>query len=144
MSFIWLIASAIFFISQKLYGGLLLMSFSLSCLITFLLSLLLHNALLELLICLLLPLILTFTCYRSYIKKHAKSRALLYPLDYLVGKQAIVTQTIGPTPLESGLIKLDNELWHAFSSNQEIIPSGSIVKVESLKGICAQVTLITH
>lgn len=143
MSFIWLIASIIFLIALKQYGGLVLISFSISCLITFSLSFFLHNALLEVLICLILPILLRVILHRPYNTKHTPSRLSIYHLDYLVGKQAIVTQTIGPTPLESGLIKLDNEIWHASSFNQEVIPSGSIVKVESLRGICAQVTPIS-
>lgn len=50
----------------------------------------------------------------------------------LKDKHALVTQEI--MPYRRGWVKIDSELWAASSSDNQIITSGSIVKVVAIKG----------
>lgn len=140
MSFIWIIALIILFIAYKLYHGSLLLGFSLGTFITFLLSLFLPSGLFQLLSFLLISLFSSTLLSLKYARYFTKYSPHPYHIDDLIGRQATVVKPIGNSPLDSGTIKLDNELWHALSTTNESIPTGTIVTVETLKGICVKVT----
>ena len=53
----------------------------------------------------------------------------------LIGTHGKVTRTIGPSTLQSGLVKLDNETWAAISAVNKTIPKGSLVEVVSVEGV---------
>ncbi len=54
----------------------------------------------------------------------------------IIGKKALVTQTINPIQ-SIGQIKLYGEVWTAESENNEIIEEGSEVEILEIKGVKA-------
>lgn len=138
MSVIWCIAALVFAITQKMYKGSILLCFGVGALITSLLSFIIHSALIQLLMFIFISLSFTLILTKKYSRRLSPS---ITKLHELIGKQALVIHDIGDTSFESGLIKLDDQVWHAVSSSGESIPEGSIVVVESITGIRVQVAL---
>lgn len=140
MSFLWLVACAIFAITEKAYQGFILIWFSISAFITFCLSFSQKNSLVQLLIFLSLSILLTLLLRTLCLKKFETSLLPpITPLD-LIGQKATVIAPIGGTTQEVGLVKLDNETWNAFSTGATPILAGSIVTVLSIKGLMVEVS----
>lgn len=140
MSLIWLVACIIFAITEKIYRGLILIWFSMSAFITFCISLTIKNTLIQLLIFLSLSVVFTLSLRILCLRKFKNT--LLSPITPtdLIGQKAIVMTPIGTTPQDIGLIKLDHEIWNAFSTLSTPILPGNIVTVVSIKGVMVQVS----
>lgn len=62
--------------------------------------------------------------------------------DSMIGKNGIVMKDINT--LESvGQVKVNGELWSAFTDNNEIIEQGATVVVQSLEGVKLKVTKVS-
>lgn len=80
------------------------------------------------LIFILVSLLLIITLYYRYFRKVS-----IHSVDDLVHKTGIVIKPIGGTPLESGSVRLNHNIWPAVSDVP--IPKGSQVQVTSIEGI---------
>lgn len=140
---VWLLTAIIFTIAQLYYKGFFLLWFAIGSLIAFISSLFLHHLLLESIIFLFVSLILLVTLTRYLTTKFISQKALATTTDKLIGSCGIVIKSIGPTHLESGLIKLDGEIWSAVSASNEAISVGRLVEIQSIKGVRLIVTPTT-
>lgn len=140
---IWLLTAIVFTISQLYYKGFFLLWFAMGSLIAFISSLFLHHLLLESIIFLFVSLVLHLTLTRYLTIKFTSPKVLATTTDKLVGRCGIVIRAIGSTHLESGLIKLDGEVWSAVSSSNEPISVGRMVEIQSIKGVRLIVTPTT-
>lgn len=132
---VWLLTTLIFAAAQLYYKGFFLLWYAVGGLITLISSLFLHHLLLETIIFFFFSFILQLTLTRYLTAKFTSSKSLSTNTDKLVGKCGVVIKPIGSTHLESGLIKLDGEIWSAVSSTHQVIPLGRRVEVQSIKGV---------
>lgn len=140
---VWLLTTLIFTVAQIYYKGFFFLWFTIGSLFAFISSLFLHHLLAESIIFLVISFILLLLLTPYLTKKFISPKTLITNTDKLIGKQGIVIKPIGQTYLESGLVKLDGEIWSAVSPSNHIIPIGSLVEVQSIKGIRLTVVSIT-
>ena len=136
---VWLIACIIFSLAEFYYKGFILIWFGASAFITFIFSFFIPSGAIQLGIFLILSVLLTLLLSKRFTLKFPHSYEVPQNLGDLVGKKGIVIKSIGPSPLETGLIKLDGEKWPAYSSTNEPIPKGTVVKIETIQGVRAKV-----
>lgn len=141
---LWFLIAIIFAIAQFYYKGSFLLWFIIGALITLISSLFLHHLLLESIIFLIISFILFLTLTPYLTSKFTSSKALTTNTDKLIGRHGIVIKPIGQTHLESGLIRLDGEIWSAVSISNDIISVGSFVEVYSVKGVRLIVTPVKN
>ena len=132
---IWLIVAIIFAITEVYYHGFFLLWFSIGALVTLIASLFLHNFLLESIIFLTVSFILLLTLKKHFIKKLDHKKTFATNTNQLIGSHGIVIKHIGQNNLESGLVKLDGEVWSAISDSNHSISEGSLVEVKAIKGV---------
>ncbi len=77
---------------------------------------------------------ITHFLIRPVITKYGYKNKIKTNKDALVDKTGIVTQEINHIQ-NTGRIKIDGDDWKAKSSNKEIIPTGTTVKVVSVESI---------
>lgn len=140
---VWLIISIIFAIAEICYNGFFLLWFLIGALVALISSLLLHNLLLESIIFLIVSFILLLTLTQYFTQKFSKKKTPATNTDKLIGSQGIVIKSIGQNHLESGLVKLDGEIWSAVSDYGDSIAEGRCVEVKAIKGVRLIVTNTT-
>lgn len=141
---VWLIIAIIFAIAAFCYSGFFLLWFAIGALVALISSLFLHNLLVESIIFLVISFILLLTLTQYFTRKFASKKTFVTNTDKLIGSRGIVTKCIGQNNLESGLVKLDGEIWSAISDSNEAIAEGSLVKVKAIKGVRLIVTNIRN
>ena len=132
---VWLIMAIIFAIAEIYYHSFFLLWFSIGALCALISSLFLHNLLLESIIFLIISLTLLLTLTHSFRRNFSNKKALATNTDKLIGSRGIVIKSIGQNTLESGLVKLDGEVWAAISDSNDAIKKGSLVEVKAIKGV---------
>lgn len=140
---VWLIIAIIFAIAEICYNGFFLLWFSIGALVALISSLLLHNLLLESIIFLIVSFVLLLTLTKYFTQKFSGKKTVATNTDKLIGSHGIVIKSIGQNNLESGLVKLDGEVWSAVSDSNNSIAEGSFVEVKAIKGVRLIVTSIT-
>lgn len=98
------------------------------------------NILLQSIIFLVVSVGLLLTLTKKFTKKYSNKETIPTNIDKLIGKTGVVIQGIGEDTYETGLVKLDGEVWSAVSSNGSSILKGATVKVEEIKGVKLIVT----
>ena len=139
---VWLIVAVIFAITEVCYNGFFLLWFSIGALVALITSLFLHNFLLESIIFLTVSFILLLTLKKYFIKKLSNKKTFATNTNQLIGSHGTVIKHIGQNNLESGLVKLDGEVWSAISDSNHSISEGSLVEVKAIKGVRLIVTSI--
>ena len=139
---VWLIVAVIFAITEVCYNGFFLLWFSIGALVALITSLFLHNFLLESIIFLTVSFILLLTLKKYFIKKLSNKKTFATNTNQLIGSHGTVIKHIGQNNLESGLVKLDGEIWSAISESNYSISEGSLVEVKAIKGVRLIVTSI--
>lgn len=133
MDILWLILALSLIVLFFLLDGRLILSFAISSFILFITSFVLQNSILELLLFILLnPLI--YITLKYFLPKHFHIAPCL-KASMLIGKPATVIQTIPTSPLDSGLVKLDGEIWPAISKQGIDISKGSTVYIHAQQGV---------
>lgn len=84
-----------------------------------------------------LCIIIYYNKYHSTLIKtnYSRSSNSTFSTKQLIGHQGIVTKSIGENLLETGLVKLDHEIWPAISASGDTIPKGKLVEVNTIKGV---------
>lgn len=141
---IWLLIAITFAIAIIYYSSFSLLWFSIGALVALISSLFLHNLLVESIIFLIVSFILLLTLTKYFTPRFFSKKILGTTTDKLIGSRGIVKKRIGQTKLESGLVKLDGELWSAISETNTVIAEGSLVEVKAIKGVRLIVTEISH
>lgn len=133
---VWLLVAIIFTVAGFFYKKLFLLWFLIGALVAFVSSLLLHHVLIETIIFLSISLILLLTLTRYLTRKLTPQKVhTTTNTDKLIGHHGIVIKSIGQTHLESGLVKLDGEIWSAVSASNDAISVGSLVEVQCIRGV---------
>lgn len=132
---IWLIIAIIFALVEIYYNTFFLLWFLIGALVTLMTSLFLHNLLVESTIFLIISLTLLLMFTKYFTRKFSNKKTLVMNTDKLIGSHGIVIKGIGQNLLESGLVKLDGEVWSAISSSSNSITEDSIVEVTAIKGV---------
>ena len=134
---IWLIIAILFFILEMMGPGFLLFWFGVGALITTVVSIFVDNVIIQIGVFAISSTLLLF-CTKPFVKKVTKNETVLTNVYSIIGKNGIVTKEIN-TLKGSGQIKINEELWSAKSSTNDIIPEGTTVTVLQIDGVKALV-----
>ena len=78
---------------------------------------------------------------KPFVKKFMKNSANISTNAYsIIGKTGIVISDIDPIT-GKGQIKIENEVWSAKTNNQEKIQKDTLIKVDSIDGVKAVVSI---
>lgn len=84
--------------------------------------------------------VILLTATRPLLKKFRVGKAQPTNIDLDIGKTAVVIETVNNTG-DMGRARLNGVDWKAVSSDGSVIPEGSIVKIDDIKGTKLFVTL---
>ena len=139
---IWLIIAIILLISTYHHSTPLMFYPLIASSCTLIASFVLKNLLLEILVTLILSCLLYLIATHFLHHTLQKTIPNLVNTDSLINQVGIVTKAIGNTPLETGLVRLNNEIWLAFSSSS--LQEGTSVQVISVQGVRLLVTPVSN
>lgn len=134
---IWLIIAILFFILEMMGPGFLLFWFGVGALITTVVSIFVDNVIIQIGVFAISSTLLLF-CTKPFVKKVTQNKTVLTNAYSIIGKNGIVTKEIN-TLKGSGQIKINEEIWSAKSSTNDIIPEGTTVTVLQIDGVKALV-----
>lgn len=132
---IWLIIAILFFILEMMGPGFLLFWFGVGALITTIVSIFVDNIVIQIGIFAISSTLLLF-CTKPFIKKFTKNNTVLTNAYSIIGKTGIVTKEINSLK-GSGQVKINEEIWSAKSSTNDIIPEGTRVTILQINGVKA-------
>lgn len=78
---------------------------------------------------------------RPLTKKYMTPKLVKTNVDAIVEKEGIVTEEINNL-LATGAVKIGGVTWTARSTNDEIIPEGSVIRADRVEGVKLYVTLV--
>lgn len=84
--------------------------------------------------------IILLTATRPLLKKFRVGKTQPTNIDLDIGKTAVVIETVNNSS-DTGRARLNGVDWKAVSSDGSVIPEGSIVKIDDIKGTKLFVTL---
>ncbi|MBP5154004.1 MAG: NfeD family protein [Lachnospiraceae bacterium] len=132
--FYWLIALVIFLIVEGFTAGLTTIWFAAGSLLAFIAAVCGLDLVWQAVIFVLSSVILLFAT-RPLVKKFVNSRTSRTNADSVIGREAVVTETISNLSA-SGAITLDGMTWTARSVDPEKeIPAGQTVVVREIRGV---------
>lgn len=73
-------------------------------------------------------------CVLPYAKKHLKAKAVPTNLDRMIGKEAIITETVDNLR-ETGALKIDGKEWSVRSMSDKVIQPGCVVRIVKIEGV---------
>lgn len=135
----WGVVFAVMVIAELASFQLISIWFAVGALVTFIAALLGAELGVQTLVFVLVSiLLLAFT--RPLLKKFAVKKVQPTNIELDVGKTAVVIEEIN-NKLDTGRARLNGVDWKAVSADDSIIPRGSIVKIDNIKGTKLYVTL---
>ncbi len=142
MWLIWLILSGAFLIGEIFTVSFLLFWFGIGAFLALLTSLVTDSILIQIIV-FAISTTLMIIFMKPLVKKFFKeNNEVKSNTDSLIGKNGIVVKEINNVE-SKGQIKVNGELWSAFSDNfSEIIEVGSTVCIEDIKGVKLKVKKI--
>lgn len=133
-SMYWLVILAIFLLIEIITLGLTTIWFAGGSLVSFFLSLLVDNMILEIAVCLVVSFLLLFFT-RPVAKKYFNKQRVKTNIDLLIGKDVKVIETIDNLN-GKGWVLLNGQEWMARAVNDDtIIPEGERVIVRRVSGV---------
>ncbi|MGL4343745.1 MAG: NfeD family protein [Cellulosilyticaceae bacterium] len=135
----WLVIGIIFSIAEIVYSGFFLIWFAFGALAALVTSFFTSNIIIQSTVFLLLSFILLLTLTKKFTHSFNTKPTTPTNIDALIGLKGTVLESIGPGE-QSGLVKLDGEIWTAISTNGEVIPKGATVVAEQIRGVRLFVT----
>lgn len=141
MWLIWLILSGVFLIGEIFTISFLLFWFGIGAFFALLVSLITDNILIQIAVFTISSSLMVLFM-KPLVKKFFKeNNDMKSNVDSLIGKNGIVIKEINN--IESkGQIKVNGELWSAFSDDNSIIEEGASVCIEDVKGVKLKVKKI--
>ena len=132
---IWLIIAGVCLIIEIATIGFLLFWFAVAALITCILSLFIHNVIIQTAIFIIISVILIFLT-KPLTDKITKKDQTVTNSNSIIGKEAIVTKEINTKANVIGQIKIGGDTWSATTCNfSNVIPVGSTVKILQIDGV---------
>jgi membrane protein implicated in regulation of membrane protease activity len=135
MSVIWLAAAVVFAVLEAVTYQLVSIWFAGGCIVS-LIALIVNPELslsVQLAICVIVSAILLIAT-RPLVKKLQGGRKEPTNVDALIGKSAVVTETVDNVN-SIGAARLDGKEWTARSADNTVIEKDSVVKVEKIDGV---------
>jgi membrane protein implicated in regulation of membrane protease activity len=129
---IWMIVAAVFVIGEIFTAGFFLLWFAVGSAVAGLLAYLGIGMAGQLAAFVVLSLILFFAS-RPFAERFSKTQPPGIGADRLIGKEAIVLETID-NALNTGLIRMDLEEWRADCEGKEAIAEGARVVITAVSG----------
>ena len=130
--YLWLAVGIVSFVVELLTVGLISIWFVLGALVALLLALLDLHIAIQVVAFVVVSLICIF-CFRNYWVKHLKDNFIPTNLDAYVGKEVVVFEEINDSA-NTGIIKINGQLWSAKSIDGTVYAVNEIVIVDKLVG----------
>lgn len=132
---IWLIIAGICLIIEIATVGFLVFWFAVAALITCLLSLFIHNVIIQTAIFVVLSALLIFLT-RPFANKIGKKDKVITNSNSLIGKEGTVLKDITFNSATLGQVKVNGDVWSAVTEEDYgIIPAKSIVRILKIDGV---------
>lgn len=135
MWLIWLIIGIVFAIIEITYSGFFMLWFSIGAFVTLFFSFFISSIFIQCLFFFILSTLLLVVLNKKVTAMFTKDKTFPTAIDSLIGKKGIVTASIGHDNFETGLVKLDGEIWTAISATDSSIEKGTTVNVVAIKGV---------
>ena len=132
-SIIWLVLMVIFLIAEALTVSMISLWFAAGAVVALLLSLLQLQIWLQVLLFFLVSGAL-LACLRPLVRRHVTPKLTPTNVDAIVGTRCMVTAEIDNV-CAAGQVKLNGIEWSARSVTGQIIPEGTLVRVERVEGV---------
>lgn len=132
---IWLIIAGVCLVIEIATVGFLVFWFAVAALITCILSLFIHNVIIQTAIFIVISVILIFLT-KPLTDKISKKDQIVTNSNSIIGKEAIVTKEINTKTNVIGQVKIGGDTWSATTYNfGNVIPVGSMVKILKIDGV---------
>ena len=135
---IWLVLMVVFLIAEALTVSMITLWFAAGAVVALLLSLLHLQIWVQVVVFFVVSIVL-LACMRPMFRRHVAPKITPTNVDAIVGTRAVVTAEIDNV-CAAGQVKLNGMEWSARSTTGEIIPEGTLVRVERVEGVKLFVT----
>lgn len=138
---VWIILAGIFVIFEMIIPtDFLIFWLGIGALLTAIISIFVDNITIQISVFVISSILLVFLT-KPFVKKFMKKSANISTNAYsIIGKSGIVISDID-TITGKGQIKIENEVWSAKTNNQEKIQKDTPIKVDSIDGVKAVVSV---
>ena len=130
---IWLVLMVVFLIAEAVTVATISLWFAAGALVALLVSLLGLQVWLQVVLFLLVSGVL-LACLRPMVKRHFTPKLTRTNVDAIVGTRGMVTAEIDNV-CAAGQVKLNGMEWTARSTNGQIIPAGTLIRVDRVEGV---------
>ena len=130
---IWLVLMVVFLIAEAVTVATISLWFAAGALVALLVSLLGLQVWLQVVLFLLVSGIL-LACLRPMVKRHFTPKLTRTNVDAIVGTRGMVTAEIDNV-CAAGQVKLNGMEWTARSTTGQIIPAGTLIRVDRVEGV---------
>lgn len=131
LAIIWLVLMVAFIIFEAVTVQLISIWFAAGALAAMIVNLLGAEVWLQMVVFFTVSIVLLAVLW-PMARKHVKAKVVATNADALVGRVCTVTEDIDP--VEGGRVKLGDLTWSARSEQGEVIPAGTLVKVQKIQG----------
>ena len=135
---IWLVLMVIFLVAEALTVSMVSLWFAAGAVVALLLSLLHLQVWVQVVLFFVVSGVL-LACLRPLVRRHVTPKITPTNVDAIVGTRGIVTAEIDNV-CAAGQVKVNGMEWSARSTTGEIIPEGTLIRVERIEGVKAFVT----
>ena len=135
---IWLVLMVIFLVAEALTVSMVSLWFAAGAVVALLLSLLHLQVWVQVVLFFVVSGVL-LACLRPLVRHHVTPKITPTNVDAIVGTRGIVTAEIDNV-CAAGQVKVNGMEWSARSTTGEIIPEGTLIRVERIEGVKAFVT----
>ena len=135
---IWLALMVVFLIAEALTVSMVSLWFAAGAVVALLLSLLNLQIWVQVTVFFVVSIVL-LACMRPMFRRHVAPKLTPTNVDAIVGTRAVVTAEIDNV-CAAGQVKVNGMEWSARSTTGEIIPEGTLIRVERIEGVKAFVT----
>ncbi|QLQ08486.1 MAG: NfeD family protein [Anaerolineae bacterium] len=140
LMWVWLVIAILFFLGEVLTAGFVLAAFGVGALVATMAALLGATLPVQLVV-----FIVTsgagVLLSRRFADRVTGPQAQGVGIDRVMGKQAVVLETIDPMAA-TGLVRVDREEWRADAVDNVPIPAGKVVQVVTVEGTRLKVRLV--
>ena len=130
---IWLVLMVVFLIAEAVTVATISLWFAAGALVALLVSLLGLQVWLQVVLFLLVSGVL-LACLRPMVKRHFTPKLTRNNVDAIVGTRGMVTAEIDNV-CAAGQVKLNGMEWTARSTTGQIIPAGTLIRVDRVEGV---------
>ena len=130
---IWLVLMVVFLLAEAVTVATISLWFAAGALVALLVSLLGLQVWLQVVLFLLVSGVL-LACLRPMVKRHFTPKLTRTNVDAIVGTRGMVTAEIDNV-CAAGQVKLNGMEWTARSTTGQIIPAGTLIRVDRVEGV---------